>query len=75
MRDPDVRLHDAACELLAAARSLHDEAAAVDRSVAVAPAQGCLQAGLRELEVAGDAAEAARAAAAARVPAGERRPG
>jgi hypothetical protein len=50
-RDPDVRLYDAACELLASAQELRATAEQVD-AAALAPALGCLQAGLAELELA-----------------------
>lgn len=52
MRDADLQLYDAACQLLVAARSLHESAADPDSAAVIAPTLGCLQAGLQEVELA-----------------------
>ena len=52
MEDADVRLYDAACDLLAAAQALRATAGQADSATAIAPTLGCLEAGLQELELA-----------------------
>jgi hypothetical protein len=51
VRDPDVRLYDAACQLLVAAQLLRETAEEAGDATAIAPTLGCLQAALEELEL------------------------
>src|SRR4051794_26994994 len=52
MRDADLRLYDAACQVLQAAQSLRETADERRVEATIAPTLGCLQASLHELEVA-----------------------
>jgi hypothetical protein len=52
VRDADLQLYDAACQVLVAAQSLRETADKRRGEAAIAPTLGCLQATLDELEVA-----------------------